>query len=348
VGAIVGPVKLAVLGAGLIGKRHIEYVVAADAAALVAVVDPLPAAEMLARQSGCRWFPDFAGMMQSETPDGVIVATPNQLHVTHALACVSAGLPVLVEKPITDDVASATMLVEAAERAGVPLLVGHHKRHNPLVREAKRAIDEGRLGDIVAAHGSCWFYKPPEYFDTSWRREKGAGPVFINLIHDVDLFRYLLGEVVSVQALESNARRGYPVEDSAAVLLRFASGALATLSVSDTIVAPWSWELTSGENAAFAQTPESCYMIGGTRGSLTIPHLDVWFNPTRPSWLEPLSRERLPVDARDPLALQIDNLCAVIRGTAEPVVSGREGLETLRVIAAVKEAARTGRVVTVA
>jgi predicted dehydrogenase len=321
-------------------------VLAAPDAELMAIVDPSPAAQALARENGVGWHPNFATMIRTEKPDAVIIATPNQMHVENGLECIAAGVPALVEKPIADDVAGATRLVEAAERAGIPLLVGHHRRHNPLIQEAKKAIEDGLLGQIVSVHGTCWFYKPDDYFDVPWRREKGAGPVFLNLIHDVDLLRYLCGDIVSVQAIESNALRRNAVEETAVILLRFANGALGTVNVSDTIVSPWSWELTSGENPAYAHTEEACYLIGGTRGSLTVPHLDLWHNKTRPSWWEPILRERLPMTAADPLALQIRNLCRVVRGIEAPVVSGREGLKTLKVIAAVKEAAASGQFVT--
>jgi len=341
------PAAIAVLGAGLIGRQHIERVLAEDAAMLMAIVDPAPAAKAMAEAKGAAWYPDFAGMIADCRPDGVIIATPNQMHVAHGLASVAAGIPALIEKPVADNVADATRLVEAAEAAGVALMVGHHRRHNPLIAAAKAAIDSGRLGRIVAVHAACWFYKPDGYFDVAWRREPGGGPVFLNLIHDVDLLRHLCGEVVAVQAMESNARRGNAVEDTAVVLLRFASGVLGTMNVSDTIVAPWSWELTSGENAAFTQTGESCTTIGGTLGSLTVPHLDLWHNKATPSWMEPIERERLKVEAQDPLGRQVRNFCGVVRGREQPGVSGREGLNTLKVIAAVKEAAATGRMVSV-
>jgi predicted dehydrogenase len=341
------PVGLAVLGAGLIGKRHVEHILDEDCAELTAVVDPAPDAEAFAAQKSARWYPNLAAMFRERRPEGIIVATPNQMHVAHGLECVAAGIPVLVEKPIADDVVEATRLVEAAEEAGVPLLVGHHRRHNPVIQEAKKAIEAGRLGQIASVHGSCWFYKPDDYFDIPWRRQKGAGPVFTNLIHDVDLLRYLCGEVVSVQAFESNALRGNEVEETAVILLKFANGALGTVNVSDKIVAPWSWELTSGENPAYAHTQETCYMIGGTRGSLTVPQLDLWRNLTKPSWWEPIVSERLAFEAKDPLGLQIRNFCAVIRDAAQPVVTGREGLNTLKVIAAVKAAAASGGPVTI-
>lgn len=336
------PVGLAVLGAGLIGKRHVEHILNEDCAELTAIVDPAPDAKAFAAEKKASWYPNLAAMIEERRPEGIIVATPNQAHVANGLECLAAGIPLLVEKPIADDVVEATKLVEAAEKAGVPLLVGHHRRHNPLVQEAKKAIEAGRLGQVVSVHATCWFYKPDDYFDLPWRRRKGAGPVFTNLIHDVDLLRYLCGEVVSVQALESNALRGNEVEETAVILLKFANGALGTVNVSDKIVAPWSWELTSGENPAYTHTQETCYMIGGTRGSLTVPTLDLWSNLTRPSWWEPIVSERLPFDAKDPLGLQVSNFCDVIRGAAQPVVSGREGLNTLKVIAAVKSAAASG------
>ena len=123
---------------------------------------------------------------------------------------------------------------------------------------------------------------------------------------------------------------------------------LATINVSDKIVAPWSWEFTSGENPAYSHTAETCCFVGGTLGSLTIPYLDLWHHRTKPSWWEPIERERLPVAPEDPLGLQVRQFCRAIRGTEPPLVSGREGLATLKVIAAVKEAAASGRTVLLA
>lgn len=335
------------MGAGLIGRRHIEHILREDCATLAAVVDPDPAAQEVAAAGGAPWYPDLPAMLARDRPEGVIVATPSPLHVRNGMDCVAAGLPALIEKPLADDVTEAERLVDAAGRAGVPLLAGHHRRHNPLVAEAKRAVDAGRLGRVVAVHATCWFHKPPEYFDPAWRRAAGAGPVLTNLVHDMDLLRHLCGDVVQVQAMDSNALRGHAVEDTAVILLRFAGGALGTVTVSDAVSAPWSWEFTSGENPAYTRTGESCYLIGGTAGSLALPHLDLWRHEGRPDWWAPLGRERLPADAADPLALQIRNLCGVIRGTAAPLVPARDGLEALRVIAAVKQAAATGQAVRV-
>ncbi|WP_028744914.1 Gfo/Idh/MocA family protein [Rhizobium mesoamericanum] len=336
------PVKLAVLGAGLIGKRHIQHVLTEPSAQLSAVVDPTPVGETIAKEAGVQWFTSFAQMIAADRPDGIIVATPNQAHVQNGLEAVEAGIPALIEKPIADNIISGEKLIAAAEAKGVPLLTGHHRRHNPVIRKAKEIIESGKLGRVLVVNAMFWLFKPDDYFEISWRRERGAGPVFLNLIHDVDNLRYLFGDVVAVQARESNAVRGNAVEETAVILIEFKNGVLGTATVSDSVVAPWSWEMTTGENPAYPRTEQSCYMIGGTHGSLAVPALEVWRNPGKRSWWEPLDQMRIEVDAEDPLVLQIRQFCKVIRGDEPPLVSGREGLETLRVIDAVKRSAATG------
>jgi predicted dehydrogenase len=331
------------VGAGLIGRRHIAD--AAAEAVLDAIVDPAPQAERIAAERGVSWFPSLAALLTDHRPDGVIVATPNQMHIENGLACIAAGVPALIEKPIADDVVAAARLADAAEEAAVPILVGHHRRHNPLVAAAKSAIAEGRLGTLVAVQASCWFYKPDSYFETAWRREKGAGPVFINLIHDIDTLRHLCGDIESVQALQSSRVRGHTVEDTAAILLRFVSGALGTITVSDTVAGPWSWELTAGENPDFPATGEACYHIGGTHGALALPGLVLWSYAGPRSWWEPLSSTGLQRDDADPLRLQLRHFLRVLAEGEPPLVSARDALETLRVVAAVKQAAETGAAV---
>ncbi len=343
------PLKLAVMGVGLIGKRHIEHIAASTEASLSAVIDPMPAARDLAAKAGAPWFESFGAMIAADAkPDGIIIATPNQMHVDNGLEAIAAGVPALVEKPLADDVASALRLVEASEAAHVPLLVGHHRRHNPMIQKAKQIVDSGRIGRVVTVHGFFWLMKPDDYFEPAWRRAKGAGPILTNLIHDVDLLRYLCGEVVAVQAMGSNAIRGNAVEETAVIILRFANGALGTVNASDSVVGGWSWEQTTGENPVYPQTDQSCYYIGGTHGSLTVPKLEVWSNLDKRSWWEPLHVTRIFAVDEDPLRLQIQHFCRVIRGELPPLVSGREGLNTLKVIEAVTQAAAFGQQVEIA
>ena len=94
----------------------------------------------------------------------------------------------------------------------------------------------------------------------------------------MNLLRYLCGEVEAVQAFQSNAVRNYPVDETTVVIVKFASGALGTMNITDTVVAPWSWEHTTGENPDYPHTDQICYQIGGTHGSLSVPRLELWTN----------------------------------------------------------------------
>jgi predicted dehydrogenase len=336
-------VRIAVVGAGLVGRRHADAIRAARMASLAALVDPREDTGALALEHGVPWFRDLAGLLAADLAEGVILATPNRLHVEGGLACISAGLPVLVEKPLAEDAAGAAKLVRAAEAAGVSLATGHHRRHNPLVRAAKAMIEEGRLGRIAIVQATTWFRKPDAYFDAApWRRQAGAGPILVNLVHDLDLLMHLAGPVKAVHAMAANAVRGFEVEDTAAILLRFGNGALGTVNLCDATPAPWSWELTAGENPAYPATDESCYRIAGTAGSLSLPDLALWTHSGDGGWWDPVSTTRFPVAHADPLVAQVEQFAEVIRDGAPPLVSGADGLAAVAVIEAIMEAARTG------
>jgi predicted dehydrogenase len=137
------------------------------------------------------------------------------------------------------------------------------------------------------------------------------------------------------------SRRGFENEDLAAAVLRFESGAIGTITVSDSIVSPWSWELTSREYPIYPTTSESCYLLGGSKGSLSVPDLTVWSHQGDRNWWNPISGTVAPRPSSDPLINQIGNFADVIRGDASPVVSGIEGLKTMLVIEAIQKAAKS-------
>ncbi len=343
-------VRIAVAGAGLIGTRHIEEIAHSDSAVLAAIVDPGPAGSELAEAHGVPRHPSLARLFATDRPDGMILATPNQLHVDGGLECVAAGVPVLVEKPIGDDVPSATRLVEAGEKAGVPVLTGHHRNYSPIMAAARAIVQSGVLGTLVAVTGTALFYKPNDYFDAGggWRREPGGGPILLNLTHEINNLLSLLGDIDTVIAATSNSTRGFPVEDTSAMIFRFANGALGTFLLSDTAASPRSWEQTSRENTSYASyTDEDAYHIAGTQGSLSIPTMRVRTYAGERSWWEPFTDATATVERSDPLANQIAHFADVINGAAEPVCSGRDGLKTMQVVDAVVESARTGRPVAI-
>jgi predicted dehydrogenase len=347
-------VRIAVAGAGMIGRRHATIIGATPGCVLSAIVDPAPGAADFARTLGVPLLESLKELLVTARPDGVVLATPNQVHVEQALACVDAGVPALVEKPLADALAGGIRLCEAAEAADVPILVGHHRRHGAVMAKAVEIVGQGTLGRIVAAVGTALFYKAESegYFDAApWRKEPGGGPILINMIHEIDNLRALCGEIVAVQAFTSSATRGFPVEDTAAIVLRFASGALGTFMLSDTAASDRSWEHTSGEDARYANAhtgDADCYVVAGTHGSLAIPTMRIARYPdaAHRSWHEALARSTAPLDVVDPLVRQMAHFRDVVRGDARPLVTARDGLQNLRVVAAISEAARSGAAVT--
>jgi predicted dehydrogenase len=345
-------VRIAIAGAGLIGLRHIEETQRGRSTRLSAIVDPSPKAAEVAKKEGVALYKTLDELIAIDHPDGVVLATPNQMHVEQALRCIAAGIPVLVEKPIADNVADGLRLVEAAEHAKAKLLVGHHRLHSPILHKAVETIRSGVLGPIVAVIGSAVFYKPENYFEgpNAWRTAAGGGPLLINMIHEVGNLRAMVGEIIAVQAFASNARRKFAVEDTVAINLRFDNGAVGTFLLSDTAASPRSWEQTSQENKDYPTYPnEDAYVVIGTDGSLAVPtmRLNYYEKKEDRSWYRPFKQKTIPLERADPLALQIEHFAALIRGEAKPLVSGRDGLQNLRVTDAIVEAAKSGRVVNV-
>jgi predicted dehydrogenase len=341
--------RIAVAGAGYIGLAHIGVARASAGCELCAVVDPSPAAQVHADDSGVPLFKSLAELFTQDKPDGVVLATPNPLHVPQALECIEARVPMLLEKPIAPTVAEAQRLVDAVEKSGARVLIGHHRAHSPIMAKARAVIASGVLGKLVAVMGSATFLKPDHYFaDGPWRREPGGGPILLNMIHEVHNLRMLCGEIVAVQAFSSHDTRGFAVEDTVAINLRFANGALGSFMLSDTAACARSWEQTSQENKAYpSYDDEDCYVIAGTNGSLSIPtmRLKTYPRPEDRSWWKPFEVGVVGMVRDDPLKRQIEHFGAVVRGEAEPLVSARDGLANLRVTEAIVAAAKGGRTI---
>jgi predicted dehydrogenase len=343
------PTRIAVAGAGYIGQAHMAVARHSPTCTLSAIVDPSPAAVALAAQAGVPLFKNIEELLANNRPDGLVLATPNPLHVPQALQCIDAGMPILLEKPIATSVAEGEQLLRVVEATGAKVLMGHHRAHSPIMAKAREVLDSGKLGKLVAVMGSATFYKPdPYYADAPWRREPGAGPILLNMIHEVHNLRILCGEIVAVQAFASHATRGFPVEDTVAINLRFASGVLGTFLLSDTAACARSWEQTSQENKAYATyEDEDCYVITGTNGSLSVPtmRLKTYPRPEDRSWWKAFEVGVVGMVRDDPLKHQMEHFGQVVRGEASPLVSAQDGLLNLRVTEAIAEAARTGRTV---
>lgn len=342
-------VRIALAGAGLIGQAHLRVLAANTRAVISAIVDPSPASSELAKNLSIPWYQDLDNLLASDRPDAVILATPNQLHVSQTLQCLSDGLPVLLEKPVATTVAEGQTLLDAVRTHDGKVLVGHHRAHSPIMTTAHQVLASGQLGKLVAVQGSATFYKPAHYYqDGPWRAQVGGGPILINMIHEVHNLRMLCGEIVAVQAFASNATRGFVVEDTAAIILRFASGVLGTFMLSDTAASARSWEQTAQENKSYSSyDDEDCYVISGTNGSLSVPtmRLKTYPTPAERSWWKPFEQAVLDMVRQDPLALQMAHFIDVIEGRAQPLVTVHDGLQNLRVTEAITQAVHSGETI---
>ena len=337
-------INISIIGTGLMGLQHIKAISKSKKANLHSIVDISDSAKKLSNEYKIPLYSDVSSLLKSNQLDAVIVATPNQLHEKHTISFLKKKIPVLLEKPISDNIKSAKKIIISSKKNKTPLLIGYHRRHNAIVSKVKTIIRSGKLGNIVSANVLCWLYKHKEYFKESWRTSRGGGPLGINLVHDIDMICYLLGSISYVQAFTTNKNRKFKVEDTATVSLIFESGALCTLNISDTIVAPWSYELTAGENPAYPITNQSAYMIGGTKGSIQFPNLKYWFYKKERSWWNKIFLKS-DINKKDDNTLvnQIDHFSDVVLKKVKPKVNGNDGLNSLKIFAAITKSAKTGK-----
>lgn len=361
-------ISIAIIGSGLIGPRHARAVIQDPNASLHCIVDPSPAAASVASELATTCYPSIQDMLASSSgkPDAAIVCTPNKTHVALSSELLSAGIHVLCEKPLSVDIPTGQSLVTHAKaQPSLSLLAGHHRRFNPYVVATKRilASETHSIGQITAVSGLWTLYKPPSYFDppTEWRRSgESGGPVWINLIHEIDILHYILGsKIVRVAAFEAPKRRGHDAEEGGAILLHFDNGVVGTFLLSDAVVSPHAFEMGTGENPVIPRTGKDVYRIFGTDGTLSVPDLRRSFynteNSVEKSWNNQLSevtetlQDWLSEEERGkiPFELQVAHFVRVIRGDEQPVCTGEDGLAAVRVAEAVRTALRTGGMVDV-
>ena len=334
-------IPLAVIGGGQIGLRHAGVAVTSDRVRLVAVVEPHAATrDRLAAQG----LPVLASL--EDLPKGTvaaIVATPTQDHCATAMAALDLGLALIVEKPLTATPDEGRALIAHAAAKGLPLYCGHHRRCHPFVQAARAVLAD--LGPLVGAQALWSLRKPDGYHDLPWRRAPGAGPLMTNLSHEIDLLRFLLGEVAEVTALTAHCARGLPVEDTAALAFRMESGALVSVLISDAGASPWAFEAATGENPDLARSGEDYLRLTGTKGALAFPSMTLWRGDDwRQAMVRQEGRKFAPVD---PLLEQVNRFAAVLEGAEDDVLcSARDGQAAADWTLATALAARRGHPVT--
>lgn len=309
-------IKLAVMGYGVIGKRHAEQVVLHPDFELVCIIDPVaPEA-------------DFKDIGDISVPvDAVIIATPSGLHAQNAIAAAERGWHMIVEKPVAHSLEAADQIIAAVEASGVKTLVGHHRRHHANMVHLKEMLDDGAIGQIVSASLLWLTRKPDPYFDVEWRKGADGSPVMMNLVHDIDLLRYLLGDVTEIVGLHGRHLRGADRNENGALAIGFDSGATATIAFADCAASPWGFERGTAESPAIPATRQDMLFLAGTTGAVSYPSLTLWGGAA--DWTELPEAVARPVDDTVPFKAQLDHFADVIAGRAPPRITVAEGRKTL-------------------
>lgn len=337
-------ITIGVIGAGLIGRKHLAKLAERGDYELVGIAD-VNADRVAAEYPNTPVFADYRKLLDEARPEAVIIASPNQLHAEQGIACARRGIHILIEKPVTDTLDSAASLIAEVRKAGIQSLVGHHRRHHQQVRTLKATLGDRRIGDVVGVSAIWATHKPAAYFEIApWRSQAGGGPILINLIHEIDFLRFTIGEIVAVEAVASNRQRGFAVEDTAAALITFDNGALGTFFISDSAVSPWTSEQGLGEAPEFPFSGESSYRFLGRSGSIEFPALVQWSQAEgAQDWNKPIQAQRIHASSVDPYVAQLDHFRDIIRGKAQSLQPVEDGARSLIATLAVAEAAAGGR-----
>ena len=314
--------RLVVAGAGAIGRRHLAHIDEHPDLTLAAIVDPNPATGDLAEAPRYDTVHDL-----DIDADGIVIATPTQDHETSLNEAARRGWHALIEKPLAPDLASVDRMIATADAAGIHILTGHHRRFHPKVTALKAILDSGIIGQLVVATSIWNVRKPDGYFDVGWRKGRDGAPVHMNVSHEVDLLRFLFGEITRVAGLGGNPVRGAARVESGAAVLGFASGLTASVTFADTTPSPWGFEHGTGENPNIAHTGQDSLRISGTAGAVEFPSLRVWSGAY--DWSEaPVPHAHSSEDGT-PLILQLEHFARVIAGQEPPLNDARSGRATL-------------------
>ncbi|PDS72635.1 gfo/Idh/MocA family oxidoreductase [Rhizobium phaseoli] len=336
-------VSIGVIGAGLIGRKHVKKIIEHPDFDLAGIAD-IERDAVSAQYPDIPVFKDYKSLLGEARPQAVIIASPNQSHAAIGIECARRGIDMLIEKPVTDTLESAAALLLEVRASNVRTLVGHHRRHHDQVRTLRRLLGEGLIGNLVGVSAIWATYKPADYFRVApWRTQPGGGPILINLIHEIDFLRYTAGEILGVSAISSSRQRQFSVEDTVGALLEFDAGCIGSFFASDSAVSPWTTEQGVGESVEFPFSGESSYRFVGSRGSLEFPNLVHWSQAHGgQNWNEPIRSRRLLASFIDPYRAQLDHFRDVVRGTAESLLTVEDGARTLIATLAVTEAAISG------
>ena len=312
--------RVGVVGVGMMGRHHVRvYSKLAEEGRveLVGIADTnLERARELAVTYGTTPYPNYTELAR-EGLDAVSIAVPTSLHRDVAVEFINRGAGVLVEKPIADTVENAEAIMQAAEDAGVTLMVGHIERFNPAVLRLKEIIEGGLLGRLVTISA--------KRVGPMAKRIRDVGIIVDLGVHDIDVISFLFGEPVrTVYARAGNVLHPVGVEDHALITLGFEGG---------TGIVETNW-LTPHKTRTLS--------VVGTEGIAYVDYISQSLKLYNHEWIR-----EAKIDRREPLRNELEHFIECVENGERPITDGEAGLHALRVALLAQESARTGRVMEV-
>ena len=290
--------------------------------------------------------PSYEELCKYPGLDFIDVCTFPDFHLEPVQVCASIKRPIMLQKPIATNTATARQIIEAAESAGITLGVMSQHRFDDATIFLKRAIPAGRLGKILQADAYVKWFRNDEYYSRpikgSWHTE-GGGALINQAIHQVDILLYLIGGVSAVQGVwQLGARHKIESEDVVNALLSYSSGATGVVQAA----------------TAFWPGYTERIEIHGTKGTAIISgdRLTTWdvLDDSEAAETDPAPVEHnVASGSSDPMAIaltsferQFLDFADAIRSRRAPVSSGQDGLRALEVVTGVYESCREQRRVT--
>lgn len=339
--SVTRPVHIGILGGGNISGTHARAAVAIPDVEIAAIYGAnREKATRLAQQVGGRIYDDLERFLDHRPMDLVAIGSPSGLHAEQGIAAARRGLHILVEKPIDITTARADALIDAAERAGVKLGVFFQDRLKPAVVRIKSLIDAGRLGTPILASGHVKWYRPPDYYgDSRWRGTwalDGGGALINQGIHTVDLLLHFFGRVAGVSARTATRLHAIEVEDTAAAVLEFESGALGLLEAATSVFPGYARRLE----------------VTGSEGTLVLDQ-DRLVRADLRTPLDDAAEETVGASesAISPVVSDVtphrrifEDFIRAIETDGTPACDGREGRKSVALVEGIYASARSGRI----
>ena len=323
--------RVGLIGGGGISETHARAASAIPGLTVAAVYGGNRArTSRLASEYGAEAYDDFERFL-GHPLDIVAIGSPSGLHAEQGIAAAGRGLHVLVEKPLEVTVDRADALIAAVDAAGVTLGVFFQDRLRPDVLRVKSMLDTGALGTPVMISGRVKWHRPRDYYaDSRWRGTwalDGGGALMNQGIHTVDLVQWLFGPVTRVQGSVATRVHSIEVEDTAAAVMEFASGAIGVLEAATSVFPGYArrLEVTGSEGTVILEHDRLVRidLRSGAHAVAEASH-DRNASATSPQVADASAHQRV-----------LEDFIRAIRTGVSPACDGREGRKSVELVAAI-------------